>query len=56
MLTLTQATAKLGVSRSTVYRLIRDKKLTPLRITPNGHYRFDPSELDRFLHECKNAA
>jgi len=47
MLTLTQAIQELGVSRSTMYRLIKSGKIKPIRYSDKGIYRFDPSSLNQ---------
>lgn len=49
MIKLTAALAILGVSRSTMYRLIKRKAVTPVRLHPNGAYYFQPHELEKLI-------
>ncbi len=43
-----QASDYLGVSRPTIYRWIKDKRLKPRR-TPTGEFRFRIEDLDSLL-------
>lgn len=55
LLDVTQAGDYLGgISRRTVYRLVEDKKLEPVKL--RGQTRFWRSELDRYLRDAKRVA
>lgn len=56
MLTISKAMAILGVSRSTMYRLAKAGKLTPIRVTDRGWYRYDPTDVEKFKAECRNVS
>lgn len=46
-----QTCAYLGISRTTVYRLMGDKQLTP--VTIYGKLLFDKKDLDEFIEKAK---
>lgn len=48
LLTTTQAAKHLGVSNSTIYRMVENGILTPCK-TQGGHRRFDVGQLDDYL-------
>lgn len=48
LLTTTQAAKHLGVSNSTIYRMVENGILTPSK-TQGGHRRFDVAQLDDYL-------
>ena len=48
LLTTTQAAKHLGVSNSTIYRMVENGILTPSK-TQGGHRRFDVVQLDDYL-------
>jgi excisionase family DNA binding protein len=41
----------LKVSRTTVFRLMRDGRLTRCRV--GGQIRFRPTDVDRFVRDCR---
>lgn len=49
LLTTGEAARMLGVSQPTLNRAVRGGRLTPTRVTPGGHRRFDPAELSASL-------
>jgi excisionase family DNA binding protein len=42
---------RLGVNRSTVYRLVQDRSLPAIQLRKNGTVRIDEAELDAWLYE-----
>lgn len=55
LLTTTQAAKHLGVSNSTVYRMVENGILTPSK-TQGGHRRFDVDQLDDYLSHSAELA
>ncbi len=53
LLKLEAATEYLSTSDDTIYRLIAEKKLTPVR-NVDRHLRFDIRELDKLIEEAKD--
>lgn len=54
LLDVQEAAAYLTVSRSTLYQLVADRKLTKLKV--RGSTRFRRSDLDRFLRDAERVA
>ena len=53
LLTTKEACEYLNISRATLYKLIREGKLKPLKIGRST--RFDRRDLDRFIESLKQA-
>jgi excisionase family DNA binding protein len=51
LLTSQEVASKLSVSRSMVWRLAREGRLTPLKI--KSATRFDSADVDRLIEEAK---
>ncbi len=51
LMTVAEAAEVLGMSRSTLYRLIRKAKV-PYRLTPTGVTRFAPEDIERILTDA----
>jgi len=47
-LTTGQAAARLGISKSTLYRTIRHGVIKPYYRTPGGYQRFRPSDIEAY--------
>lgn len=50
LLTVPDACRLLSISRATLYRLMSDRIIRPVRI--GGSVRFRPSDLEAFVSEC----
>jgi hypothetical protein len=54
LLTTRETAARLGVSRSTIHRLVLDKTLVPaqtIQVGANGAHLFDPDVIDALAAE-----
>ena len=49
LLTTGDVARRLNVSKASVFRIVAAGRLRPTRLTPNGPYRFEPAELERFV-------
>jgi excisionase family DNA binding protein len=52
MLTVAQACQYLNLSRTTLYRMIKDKEVSPVPLTP-GRTLFDRKDLDELIEKAK---
>ncbi len=52
LLTIGEAANRLGVHQKTL-RAWTDKGLVPYVKLPSGYRRFDPEELDQFIHDMR---
>jgi excisionase family DNA binding protein len=52
LLTVTQACHYLNISRTTLYRMMKDKNILPVPLVP-GRTLFDKKDLDALIEEAK---
>ena len=55
LLRIDQAAARLNCSKSWIYRLVTDGKLSLLKIGPKRGYRIPESSLDAYVTQCAEA-
>jgi excisionase family DNA binding protein len=55
LLNVREAAAALGISPDSVYRLVADGRIAPVRLGPRAALRFKPSDLDELIEECRTS-
>jgi excisionase family DNA binding protein len=53
---VTDVAAMLSLSRVTIYKLLREGELVPIRLTPNSDIRVDLRDVERLIERRRAAA